>query len=180
MDLSEQELIILGFLGESEPLHHCTYPPLTYDRLVDVAPGIKDIVERVRADPERLGSRSLHLLSVRLSSYALASFCFSAVTCFMVDCLKRRYSARAPPQGAPGSSTFPISPTISEAESLYSQLSNDSDALTVVAPDLISKYEINFWYHGISDNPPKLMWRSDIETNPFPVPAPGQKSFEVN
>ena len=97
----------------------------------------------------------------------------------MIDCLKRRYPARARPQGAPSSSTFPISPTISEAESLYSQLSNDSDALTVVAPDLISKYEMNFWYHGISGNPPKLMWRSDIETNPFPVPAPGTQFLKI-
>ncbi|KDR76880.1 hypothetical protein GALMADRAFT_245977 [Galerina marginata CBS 339.88] len=63
--------------------------------------------------------------------------------------------------------------TLSEAETLYLELSNDSDAHTVVAPDLISKYEMNFWYHGISTNPPKLMWRSDLGTNPFPIPPPG-------
>ncbi len=100
----------------------------------------------------------------------------------MVDCLKRRYSAQAPPQdavGSPASPTFPTSPTISEAETLYSQLSNDSDALTVVTPDLISKYEMHFWYHGISGNPPKLLWRSDIETNPFAIPPPGTRFFKI-
>ena len=99
----------------------------------------------------------------------------------MVDCLIRRYSAQAPPQGAAeplGSPTSPASPTISEAETLYSQLSNDLDALTV-APDLISKYEKNFWYHGISGDPPKLMWRSDLETNPFPIPPPGTRFFKI-
>ena len=76
----------------------------------------------------------------------------------MIDCLKRN-PVQAPP--------------LSEAETLYLELSNDSDAPTVVAPDLISKYEMNFWYHGISSNPPQLMWRSDLETNPFPIPPPG-------
>ena len=94
----------------------------------------------------------------------------------MVDCLIRRYPAQAPPQAAVGS---PTSPTIREADTLHSQLSNDSDALTVVAPNLISKFEMNFWYHGISGDPPKLMWRSDLETNPFPVPAPGTRFFKI-
>ena len=49
----------------------------------------------------------------------------------------------------------------------------------VVAPDLISKYEMNFWYHGVSGNPPKLMWRSDLETNPFPIPPPGTNFFKI-
>lgn len=118
------------------------------------------MVEKVRADPVRLGT----------------------VTCFMVDCLKRRYSAQAAPQDfptSPTSPTFPTSPTISEAETLYSQLSNDSDALTVVAPDLISKYEMHFWYHGISADPPELLWRSDIETNPFPIPPPGTRFSKI-
>ncbi|EIM82789.1 uncharacterized protein STEHIDRAFT_149180 [Stereum hirsutum FP-91666 SS1] len=131
VDLTDQECIALGFLGES------------------VAPGIKDIVEKVRADPVRLGT----------------------VTCFAVDCLKRRYgTAPAPPKDSP---TSPASP-ISEAETLYSQLSTN-----VVAPDLISKYEMHFWYHGISGDPPKLLWRSDIETNPFPTPPPGARFFKV-
>ena len=85
----------------------------------------------------------------------------------MVDCVKRKDPVQAPPQAA---TQQPASPTLSEAETLYSGLSNDSDARTVVAPDLISKYEMNFWYHGVSGNPPKLMWRSDLETNPFPIP----------
>jgi hypothetical protein len=38
---------------------------------------------------------------------------------------------------------------------------------------------MNFWYHGVSDNPPKLMWRSDLETNPFPIPPPGTNFFKI-
>ncbi|KAG8810249.1 hypothetical protein FRC19_004654, partial [Serendipita sp. 401] len=48
-DLSVEELITLGFLGEN------------------VAPGVKAMVEKVRANPVHLGT----------------------VTCFMVDCLNR-------------------------------------------------------------------------------------------
>ncbi|KAF8494846.1 hypothetical protein F5888DRAFT_1795001 [Russula emetica] len=145
VDLSDEELNTLEFLGKN------------------VAPGVKAMVEKVRADPVHLGT----------------------VTCFMVDCLNRRYSTQAPPQDAvgsptsPTSPTFPTSPTISEADTLYSQLSNDSDALTVVAPALISKFEMHYWYHGISGNPPKLMWRSDLEANPFPIPAPGARFFKI-
>ncbi|KAH8976621.1 hypothetical protein EDB86DRAFT_2839786 [Lactarius hatsudake] len=139
VDLSDEELNTLEFLGKN------------------VAPVVKAMVEKVRADPVRLGT----------------------VTCFMVDCLNRRYSAQAPPQDAVDSPTSPTSLTISEADTLYSQLSNDSDALTVVAPALISKFEMHYWYHGISGNPPKLMWRSDLEANPFPIPAPGARFFKI-
>ncbi|ODN80330.1 hypothetical protein L198_07830 [Cryptococcus wingfieldii CBS 7118] len=88
-------------------------------------------------------------------------------------------STQAPPKNAPGSPTSPTSPTISEANTLVSQLSPRSDAYTVVTPDLISEYEANFWYHGISVDPPKLMWRSDLETNPFPTPQRGDRFFKV-
>ncbi|KAI0033463.1 hypothetical protein K488DRAFT_69863 [Vararia minispora EC-137] len=123
----------------------------------NVAPGVRVMVDKVRANPTHLGF----------------------VTCFAVDCLNRRYSAPATPQDAPGSPTPPTSPTISEADTLFSQLSTSSDAFTVVSPDLISIYEANFWYHGISGDPPKLMWRSDLETNPFPTPPPGDRFFKV-
>ncbi|KAI1796806.1 hypothetical protein LXA43DRAFT_1089876 [Ganoderma leucocontextum] len=116
----------------------------------------------VKADPDRLGT----------------------VTFFMVDCVKCKYPVQAPPQDTthwqpPASPTSPTSPALSEAEALYSELSNDSDARIVVAPDLISKYEMNFWYHGVSGNPPKLMWCSDLETNPFPIPPPRTNFFNL-
>lgn len=38
---------------------------------------------------------------------------------------------------------------------------------------------MHYWYHGISGNPPKLMWRSDLEANPFPIPAPGARFFKI-
>ncbi|KIO05838.1 hypothetical protein M404DRAFT_999565 [Pisolithus tinctorius Marx 270] len=80
---------------------------------------------------------------------------------------------------SPTSQSFPTSPIVSKAGTLFSQLSNNSDALTVVAPDLISQFEINFWYHGISSSPPKLLWRSDFETNPFAIPALGDRFFRI-
>ncbi|KAF8907002.1 hypothetical protein CPB84DRAFT_1813638 [Gymnopilus junonius] len=79
------------------------------------------------------------------------------------------YAAGSPT--SPTSPTSPISPTLSDTETLYSQLSNDSEALTV--------FEMTFWYHGISGNPPPLMWRSDLETNPFPIPEPGANFFNL-
>ncbi|KAF8264968.1 hypothetical protein EI94DRAFT_1699830 [Lactarius quietus] len=114
VDLTDEEARTLGFLGQN------------------VAPGVRVMVEKVRADPENLGS------------------------------------------------TQPSLPDkMFEADTLYSQLSNDSDALTVVAPALISKFEMTYWYHGISGDPPKLMWRSDLETNPFPIPALGDRFFKI-
>ena len=100
----------------------------------------------------------------------------------MVDCLRSKAAVQSRSQDAtqsPDSPISPTSPTLSDAEILFSQLSNDSDAYAVVAPYLISKYEMNFWYHGISDNPPKLMYRSDLETNPFPIPPPGTNFFKI-
>jgi hypothetical protein len=38
---------------------------------------------------------------------------------------------------------------------------------------------MKYWYHGISGNPPELMWRSDLETNPFPIPALGARFFKI-
>ncbi|KAI9452421.1 hypothetical protein BJY52DRAFT_913793 [Lactarius psammicola] len=142
VDLTDAELIALGFLGEN------------------VTPGVKRIVDQVKANTSHLGN----------------------VTCFMVDCLKRKYPVQAPPQDTtrpPVSPTSPTSPTFSKTETLYSELSSNSDAHTVVAPELISNYEKNFWYHGISGDPPKLMWRSDLETNPFPIPPPGTSFFKI-
>jgi hypothetical protein len=59
VDLSDEELIKLGFSGDSEPLRHYTRSSLTPVHLVDVAPGVKSIVDAVRADPDHLGSKSL-------------------------------------------------------------------------------------------------------------------------
>jgi len=53
---------------------------------------------------------------------------------------------------------------------VFSQTSVASGA-TIVAPHLISDYERTTYYHGISPNPPELLWRSDLLTNPFPVPT---------
>ncbi|KAG8698816.1 hypothetical protein FRC11_014143 [Ceratobasidium sp. 423] len=89
VDLSDEELIKLGFIGDN------------------VAPGVKSIVDGVKADPDNLGS----------------------VTCFIVDCLRRKAGVQASPQDAaqpsatpisPTFPTFPTSPTLSDAETLFS------------------------------------------------------------
>ncbi|KAJ3784852.1 hypothetical protein GGU10DRAFT_399924 [Lentinula aff. detonsa] len=135
VDLSDDELVNLGFLGPN------------------VAPRIKRLVEKVKANPVHLGN----------------------VTCFMVDVTKRKYAAQAQPPASP------ISPTVIEAETLTSELSIDSTAPTVVAPDLISQFERKFYYHGVSSNPPKLMWRSNLETDPYPspIPPPGAHFYKI-
>lgn len=38
---------------------------------------------------------------------------------------------------------------------------------------------MTYWYYGISGNPPKLMWRSDFDTNPFPIPELGARFFKI-
>ena len=114
-------------------------------------------------------------------------FCvfISGVNCFQIELLRRKYTPQTPaqrgPQASPTSPTSPTflgSPVLSDSDTLFTQLSSSSSALTIVAPNLMSQYEINFWYHGLSENPPKLMWRSDFETNPFHMPKVGERFFK--
>ncbi|KAF9076290.1 hypothetical protein BDP27DRAFT_1380351 [Rhodocollybia butyracea] len=51
-------------------------------------------------------------------------------------------------------------------------MADEKNALTVVAPHLISKFEKVHYWHGISIDPPELLYRSDLESNPFFVPLP--------
>ena len=65
----------------------------------------------------------------------------------MVECLKQEAGQGAPRDDAtqpPDSPLSPTSPTLSDALTFFSVLSSNSDARTVVAPDLISEYEMNF------------------------------------
>ncbi|KAF5320240.1 hypothetical protein D9611_011381 [Ephemerocybe angulata] len=93
-----------------------------------------------------------------------------SVTCYTADC-KRDSLNEAKASAQSEATQSPIK--------TLSALANDSDAYTVVAPDLISKYERTFYYHGISEDPPELLWRSDFATNPFPTPQPGDRFFTV-
>jgi hypothetical protein len=45
----------------------------------------------------------------------------------------------------------------------------DSTA-TAVAPYVVSEYERTTYYNGISLDPPELLYRSDLLSNPFPLP----------
>ncbi|KAF9493988.1 hypothetical protein BDN71DRAFT_1483222 [Pleurotus eryngii] len=46
--------------------------------------------------------------------------------------------------------------------------SSKSDSHTVVPPHLISEYERTNYYNGISTEPPKLLYHSNLESNPYP------------
>lgn len=104
----------------------------------------------------------------------------------MVECTIRN-SRRAAAPGAADPLAPPTSPTshpsptstVSDADTLFSHYSSNSLAFTVVAPDLITKYESDFYYHGLSGSPPPLLWRSDLEENPFPAPVPGDRYFSI-
>ncbi|KEP47577.1 hypothetical protein V565_150820 [Rhizoctonia solani 123E] len=71
------------------------------------------------------------------------------------------------------------SPALSNTPTPSPQLCIALDTPTVVAPQLISEFErVNYW-HGISINPPELLYRSNLELSPFPVPVPGTKWFKL-
>ena len=53
------------------------------------------------------------------------------------------------------------------------------DTYTVIAPHLISKYERVHYWNGISPDPPELLYLSDLDLNPFPVPVPGERWSEL-
>ncbi|CUA71177.1 hypothetical protein RSOLAG22IIIB_09403 [Rhizoctonia solani] len=46
-------------------------------------------------------------------------------------------------------------------------------------PPLISDFERVHYYHGISLDPPELYYRSDLQSNPFPLPLPGARWFQL-
>jgi hypothetical protein len=60
----------------------------------------------------------------------------------------------------------PVSPILSDASTAFSAPST----ATAAGPYVISDWEKTTYYHGISLNPPKLLYRSDLQTNPFPIP----------
>ncbi|KAI0640727.1 hypothetical protein C8Q79DRAFT_1004112 [Trametes meyenii] len=108
-------------------------------------PRVKETVEAVRADPGRLGYMNV----------------------FMIECVKKQHAIPARGQGSPAS---PTSPTFSNAETLWTSMSDNSDVYTVVAPHVITP---------ISGNPPELLYRSDLETKPFYVPTPGAQFSKI-
>ena len=50
---------------------------------------------------------------------------------------------------------------------------------TAVATHLVSDFERAHYYNGISPDPPELLYRSDLESNPFPMPRPGDRWFQL-
>lgn len=100
----------------------------------------------------------------------------------MVECtIRRNPRPAAAPQGAADPLASPTSSTstVSDADTLFSRYSSNSQAFTVVTPDLITKYESDFYYNGLSGSPPPLLWRSDLEENHFPAPLRGDRYFSI-
>lgn len=84
---------------------------------------------------------------------------------FTISCIK--HSGLVQPFASPAS------PTFSDTSTAFSALSIDSTA-TVENPTLISEYERITYFHGTSLDPPELLYRSDLLTNPFPLPKGGR------
>jgi len=57
---------------------------------------------------------------------------------------------------------------LSDTPTIMSQSSSQSGT-TAVPQHLVSPFEKIHFYHGISDNPPELFYRSDLKTNPFNI-----------
>ncbi|QRV83145.1 transmembrane protein [Ceratobasidium sp. AG-Ba] len=117
---------------------------------------VNEAVEAVRAHPELLSGKSLDL-SMRF----LTALCLE-LTLLMLEC--QNLASRRPddpPHWAP-----------------FSQISSASDP---VDPHLVSEFERIHYWHGISLDPPELLYRSDLESNPYPVPvlAPGTHWFAI-
>lgn len=85
----------------------------------------------------------------------------------MVECLKQEAS-----QSAQCDEITPDTRPLGDAKTPLS-------FHTIVPPNLISEYEMHFYYHGISGNPPRLLWRSNLESDPFPTPPAGARFFSI-
>lgn len=80
----------------------------------------------------------------------------SKMTFFMLECMSLDHE----------SSSTTLSPSTSSGS-------------TVVASALVSAFEAKHYWHGISDDPPELLYRSDLDSNPFPRPEPGDRFFQL-
>ncbi|EUC59234.1 hypothetical protein RSOL_304890, partial [Rhizoctonia solani AG-3 Rhs1AP] len=92
----------------------------------------------------------------------LTTLCLG-LTLFMLEC--QILSAQQRPT--------PLAPTRS------SQGRVALDSYTAVAPQLISQFERAHYWHGISHDPPELLYRSNLESNSFPFPVPGTRWFQL-
>ncbi|KAJ2924403.1 hypothetical protein H1R20_g12699, partial [Candolleomyces eurysporus] len=88
------------------------------------------------------------------------------LTWWMLECQKISTEDYVP--------NLPSSLPLGDAPTMH-RLSIASGAYTVVAPHLISEFERVHYWHGISPDPPELLYRSDLDSNPFPVHPPGTR-----
>ncbi|KIK15013.1 hypothetical protein PISMIDRAFT_687535 [Pisolithus microcarpus 441] len=79
---------------------------------------------------------------------------------FALQCLNSNYK----------SLSSPASPTLGDASTASSTLPIASNT-TAVAPNGLSDQERTTYYHGISPDPPELLYRSDFPDNPFSKPV---------
>ena len=70
-------------------------------------------------------------------------------------------------------------PTLSDTSTLVSQHSISSNVSTIVGPDGISDFKRVHYWHGISPDPPELLYHSDLKSNPFLIPSPGTSWFAL-
>ena len=152
----------------SRPLVYLVLPSIPYlsSPLVGAFEVVKQTIDITRVNPKLLGGESLSFFPPLLSYLPLCL----GLTLFMLEC--QSLSAQQ------DFLKYPTSPTLSDASTLFSQITIASDA-TFAPSHLVSEYERTHYYHGISMDPPELLYRSDLDSNPFPVPAPGTRFFEI-
>ncbi|CAE6519816.1 unnamed protein product [Rhizoctonia solani] len=92
-----------------------------------------------------------------------AGFLGDGLTLFMLECQILSAQQKVTPLAPTRSSQGRIAP----------------DFYTAVAPQLISKFEKVHYWHGISIDPPELLYRSNLESNPFLFPVPGTRWFQL-
>jgi hypothetical protein len=147
--------------------HHCVGAP----------PEVRDFVQTVRAYPKLLDRESCLPLSSRELIMQFA-FPTTGITCYSLEILSREYASRTAGERDPADVDKNHAES-SGTDALSEKPNSISYDTNIVAPNLISEYESNLYYRGLSGDPPKLMWRSDFESNPFPMRKPGEHSCQL-
>ncbi|KAJ3836593.1 hypothetical protein EV361DRAFT_940339 [Lentinula raphanica] len=119
----------------------------------DVPPSVKLTIDTVRAHPDLL----------------------DGLTLFTLEC---QYLCAHQSSESTLDDDHWDTPTLSSQRSTLASDTDDS-TLTTAPVHLVSEFERTHYYHGISPDPPALLYRSDLESNPFPVPSPGTKWFSL-
>ena len=160
IQLDDDYLIKAGVLGDGESLSHCARLSLAYRPPCRRFGFRQTDGQDYEGKPQTFRGRVSQFLSAFLP---LTTFCLD-LTLFMLE--SQGLSAQQE------ALKIPTSPTLSDPSRPTSQPGTSSGAKPA-PPQLISEFERVHYWNGISMDPPELLYRSDLKSNPFPVPPPG-------